>query len=141
MLTQEWKWREIFQISKISFSIMKNVICNISFTLYTALSHLLHNCLHLISLTNIEALKSITKVLYFYIYDLFLIAFNIALNSYFNYLIIADDLFFFFSLWTLFLFIYLNTWNCFFFFFNIHLILSIYFFSATLIWIVIIKIY
>lgn len=128
MLTQEWKWREIFQISKISFSIMKNVICNISFTLYTALSHLLHNCLHLISLTNIEALKSITKVLYFYIYDLFLIAFNIALNSYFNYLIIADDLFFFFHFE---LCSYSFTWireTVFFFFFNIHLILSIYFF-------------
>lgn len=127
MLTQEWKWREIFQISKISFSIMKNVICNISFTLYTALSHLLHNCLHLISLTNIEALKSITKVLYFYIYDLFLIAFNIALNSYFNYLIIADDLFFFFTL--NFVLIHLPEYvKLFFFFFNIHLILSIYFF-------------
>lgn len=118
---------------------MKNVICNISFTLYTALSHLLHNCLHLISLTNIEALKSITKVLYFYIYDLFLIAFNIALNSYFNYLIIADDLFFFFTL--NFVLIHLPEYVKLFFFFNIHLILSIYFFSATLIWIVIIKIY
>lgn len=44
MLTQGWKWRGTSQISKIPFSIKKNVTCNISFTLYTALSHFfLHN--------------------------------------------------------------------------------------------------